>query len=278
MNFEYEDKYIEDIIEKNLLYSKLIRVEDKIGKISSIFVPEKVKEIPDIIIAGYKDIPGKKTIDIEGDKAPIFPKDIIQYLGQPILIVAHPDERILHQACELITIKIEEIPSYDFQNEIPDIQKSFVQIVGEKKEEFGSPDKLIKNAYTTIEKNYFTSEQNYHATEHIGVIIKRDNDKIVILSGSNKEKIIKENISAILKKDKNFIEIKQTKKNSIENKKNWIQLLLAAQASIISEKTKKSVSLILTKREEILYLPKRAPMAIRKITAIVIETVLKRVA
>lgn len=88
--------------EKNgMLYSKLIRSPAATGKVKSVTIPD----LPEgYYIFTADNIPGLKEVELNKTKTRIFGYDNISYNGEPLAILAGPDEKTLEDLAEQVSV------------------------------------------------------------------------------------------------------------------------------------------------------------------------------
>ena len=106
--FSLESKdFYSDMQKENLLYAALVRSPTTIGKIKKI----SIENLPEgYFLFTAKDIPGAKTIKINNNEIRIFGFDNVAYKGEPIGIIAGPDERKVFELLENVQV------SFDIEN------------------------------------------------------------------------------------------------------------------------------------------------------------------
>lgn len=259
MAAEKERTYIEDIDKTNFLKGYLVRAKEELGKIIKIDIPKEVLDYPDFYIAGYDDIPGKKTISIEEDEIPLFAKDVIEYPGQPIFIAAHPDRRILQELCDKITIEVEPIKSVK-----KDKSEIYKRITGGEK----NIEKLFSKAQLKLKHQFSTGTQNHYSLGHQGAIAIPSKEGVAITLSSNLTSFAQESIAATLNVSKEKISIIPTKRPHSFGMKNWYPVLIGAQVALLARKVQKSIRLVFTKEEDLFQTTKRTPIDISIETAL----------
>lgn len=102
--------FYSDYEKENILYATLIRSPAATGKIKNVTMPD----LPE----GYyfftaEDIPGNKKFELNKVEARIFGYDNISYNGEPIAILAGPDEKTLYELAEKasVSFNIESLES-----------------------------------------------------------------------------------------------------------------------------------------------------------------------
>lgn len=99
------DVFYSDLSSDDMLYAALIRSPAARATISSITVPV----LPDgYIFISAADIPGKNELLVNDNIIPIFADTKTHYVGEPIGILAGPDERTVHELVSSIEIQFDE--------------------------------------------------------------------------------------------------------------------------------------------------------------------------
>jgi len=96
--------FYSDFIKEDTLYAALVRSPASTGKIKSIVL----QDIPE----GYfmftaKDIPGKKELEINKTKEKIFGYNTVNYSGEPIAIIAGPDEKLVNELLSKVVVNFD---------------------------------------------------------------------------------------------------------------------------------------------------------------------------
>ncbi|MDR1317693.1 MAG: molybdopterin-dependent oxidoreductase, partial [Spirochaetales bacterium] len=140
--------FIKDIRDKTALSIRIKRSRISRGKIRGMIFPELP---PDVTIIRAKDIPGKNSISIFGARIPVLSTGEIQYKGEPVLLLAGPDERVLEDLSDQIVIDYEEqAPRYDFKDLKPeDICYTRLVERGDGRGDGGSPSSPLPSSSPT---------------------------------------------------------------------------------------------------------------------------------
>lgn len=267
MPSEKEKPFIEDVYKKSLLHARLIRAGDQCGKVLSIRIPDEILTEPGFYTADASDIPGDRFIVVDGDQVPLFASDEITYPGQPVMIAAHKDQRRLKELCEQILIEVDPVEPFILGEKIPDAQLLKGRVAAELRQSKGNGDKLIANAATRIEKSYSTGMQEHFYSGRQEVLIEPLKESLVVTGSTEWSHLIRRNVASVLNRPHREILVQSARKSPSFGGKLWFPALLAAQASIIAITSAKPVRLVLSKEEDIRYTTKRAPVLIRRISA-----------
>ena len=98
------ESFYSDFTKEGTLYAALVRSPASTGKIKSIVL----QDIPE----GYylftaKDIPGKKELEINKSKQKIFGHGAVNYSGEPIAIIAGPDEKVVNELLTKVSVNFD---------------------------------------------------------------------------------------------------------------------------------------------------------------------------
>ncbi len=267
MASDIEKFYIGDFDKEKTHSAKLIRAGNKVGTILSINIPKEIEEDKKFIIAGDRDCL-VKTIQIEGDKVPLFASKKIEYPGQPIFIASHPDPKVLSELSKKISIVISEEDSFDLDRVFPDDMIYTPYVYTEKTKIFKeNPQPLFDSAFKILEKTYSTGVQDHYYSGHQGAIIEKTKDSFKLISATEHLPFVTDAVSQILQVPSTSFSSSAAKNPSSFCGKLWFPALLAAQLAVLYKKSKESIKIIFTKEEDILYTTKRAPLIIKKKSA-----------
>lgn len=96
--------FYSDYEKEGLLYAVLIRSPAATGRIKSI----SIKDLPpDYYLFTAEDIPGEKLIEINDAKLKVLGYENIAYTGEPIGILAGPDEHVVYELLDKVTINFD---------------------------------------------------------------------------------------------------------------------------------------------------------------------------
>lgn len=100
------EEYLADMRFAGSLHSRLVLSDRSRARITSIHVPQ--------LPAGYAtvdhtDIPGRNQIHVINDNWPLFPEDVVEYVGQPILMIVGPDPAVLDDVVRSTEIEYEDL-------------------------------------------------------------------------------------------------------------------------------------------------------------------------
>lgn len=100
--------YVADWPHENMLHGKLVRSPHARARILAINLPP----LPEGYFAVDKtDVPGINEVHIVMDDTPVFADETVEYIGDPVLMVVGPDEKMVAQLASSVEIEYEELPA-----------------------------------------------------------------------------------------------------------------------------------------------------------------------
>lgn len=136
--------YVCDIDKHGILCGKILRSKYARAKLLSVKVPE----LPD----GYyyvdrNDVPGDNNVNIVMDDTPVYARETVEYIGEPIGMVCGPDEAVCEDILRRIEVEYEELDPmldlrkadevfFNYEYEKGDIDKAFAEADKVYTEEF----------------------------------------------------------------------------------------------------------------------------------------------
>jgi len=130
-------KFIDDYTEKNMLYSMFLYSKKDHAKINNIEYPKDF-DLSEFVIIDKLDIPGKNIVENPVMNQPLFVDDEVFYFGQPILAVAHSNQKILKEFLEKISVDYSELPAITKYKECLD---NLDNVIESPKEDINNPFK-----------------------------------------------------------------------------------------------------------------------------------------
>ena len=101
--FDFRDKvtgsarYCADLFPDGMLFARTLRSQRPRAWLRSVYVPP----LPEgYTVIDYRDIPHKNVVPIVMEDQPFFAEKTVNYIGEPILLVAGPDREVLQALLE----------------------------------------------------------------------------------------------------------------------------------------------------------------------------------
>lgn len=242
-------RFSEDLSSKRTIIARVLRSTISHGIIKQIHIPE----IPEnIILMRAADIPGSNRISVPGGSVPLLAEKEVMHKGEAIMLAAGADEEVLINF--LGSIKID----YEILDEltVPDDTAGFLASRLIVK---GDPEEAEKQAWQIFQSSFSTPSQEHLATPLLSAYVKTDGQKIVINSSTQWPTNVIQNVAAVTGVNRNNITVKTNPSGKSLDSKIWMPSVVAAQAALLSYKSKKPVKLVYSSHEDFLCSPKRIP-------------------
>ncbi|MDR0316073.1 MAG: molybdopterin-dependent oxidoreductase [Treponema sp.] len=256
--------FIEDIYPRQTLYAITIRSPIACGRLKSIECP-KLPNIYTLITAA--DIPGKNRL--EDTDLPILASDALSYIGEPVGLLLGPDKNTLEeyvQQCKVIAE--EETPSFS-------THYAGDMVIARRNIRIGEPEAAFERTTSVVRGDYHTGIQEHWYAEPVGAVAlfeqsaedeqsaaadsaeKKSAATLVVHTATQWPFHVKRSIVQTLKYDPARVQVEQTQIGLQMDGKLWYPSLIACHAALGAHLTKKPVRLMLTRKEDFCFSPKR---------------------
>ncbi len=253
-------RYVDDLTMPGMLYGYTIRSTRQRAKIISIQFPA----LPaDVVGVTAKDIPGKNYVALFNTDQPLLAEQVVNYIGEPIALLAGPDMEILKELANQVQIEYQEIPSIDNLEE---------SLVGNKPPIFGQDNVFKSYAYikgnpaqafatspTVISGTYRTGYQEHAYLETQGMLAFPYQSGVKIIGSMQCPFYIQKGIAPPLNLPPEMIVVEQAVTGGAFGGKEDFPSLLAGHVALLALKTGKPVKMIYDRHEDILCTTKRHP-------------------
>ncbi len=253
---DHEDKcsgkalYVSDIQMDGMLYAKTLRSTVAKAKIKNIALPE----LPEgYYVVDHHDILKENYVKMIFTDWPVFAKDRINYIGEPILLVVGPDKALIDELLSKIKVDYElETPVFEFVNSA--IHKTYV------KGDFAS---ALKNAAKIVEETYETGYQEQAYIEPQGMLAYPEGPKKITLIGSMQCPFyIKNAVMNSLGYGEDQVRVIQPAVGGAFGGKEEFPSTIGCQLATAVAKIQKPIKMIFEREEDILTTTKRHPSKI----------------
>ena len=242
--------YVSDIRREEMLYACFLRSHITEGRIQSVKIPQLPKNVS---VFSAKDFGKKNFITVNNMKIPLLADKEVRYRGEPVLLITAPSKETLKSVCESVEIEYKEKEMLesifsDLNGKTVIYKTSFSQAAGEQPD--GDPE-IIGSFNTPVQEHFYPDSQ--------GVFIEYGpSSKLKVIVSSEWPKHVKRTVMHITDLPSEKVFVLLAKSSPSFDGKIWQPSVLAAIASFASLRLKKSVKLVLSKKEDILYSGKRA--------------------
>ena len=262
-------QYIADMEFEGMIYARTLRADRPRAKIQAIDVPP----LPEgYYIVDRHDVPGKNRVKALIDDWPFFAEDVVNHVGEPILLVVGPDREVLQSLLSQIVVHYEDLDPIlnieEAQNRAkPPIygeDNCFAQYELAK----GALDETFCDNIRIIESEYRTGYQEHAYIEPQGFVGLVENDGKVAVYGSMQcPYYVKKALLDGLGCDPDGVRVVQTTTGGAFGGKEEYPSLIAGHVAFATLKTGRPVQLIFDRGEDIKASTKRHPSVFRYRTA-----------
>ncbi|KGM98749.1 aldehyde oxidase [Clostridium haemolyticum NCTC 8350] len=256
-------KYVADFKFEDMLYARTFRSTEARARIKSRKYP-KLEE--GYFIVDKDDVPGENIVHVVFDDQPCFADKVVNYIGEPILLIVGKDKEKILDIMSKIEIEYEKLdPILSIEEGINPKNP----IYGEKncfadyKYKKGSLEDIKKTAKYVIEGEYETGYQEHIYLEPQGAIGVYKNGKVTVYSTMQCPYFVKGAVEKCLGFPEDKVQVIQTVTGGGFGGKEDFPSLLGCHVACASIKTKKPVQLVLDRNEDVAVTPKRHPSKVK---------------
>jgi len=269
--------FLEDLYPQNMLYAVTIRSPVAKGYIKLIQVPR--------LPAGYsiitaRDIPGENLLD--DTDMPILADADLSYVGEPAALLLGPDKAKLDELAAKCKIVCDEYePVFDYVKEMQAPAAVREMQTGDTRAVFEESKKIINDSYST-------GVQDHWYAEPVGAVAfysedaqqagdgeqKRDpknrkpDSTLIVRTATQWPYHVRRSVARVLGIDAAGICVDPTSLSLHMDGKLWYPSLVACHAAVCTYVTQSPVRLVLNRKEDFLFSPKRAGSSVDIATAV----------
>ncbi len=256
-------RYINDFSFPGMLYGLTVRSQRQRAKITKIKLPLLPRSI---ISFSFNEIPGKNYVNLFNQDQPFLAENYVQYIGEPILLLAGPDIQKLKEIEAQIEIEYQDIPPINsikdaFNRQLPPIFGKN-NIIKTYKYHKGNPDDFFGasgNKHKIIEGKYKTGYQEHAYLETQGMIAIPKKKGIKIIGSMQCPFYINKALSIALALNPENIEVEHVTTGGAFGGKEEFPSLLAGHVAFLAIKSGKPVKMIYDRHEDVCVTTKRHP-------------------
>lgn len=242
--------YVADEPSDGVLCGKLLRSERARARVLGVTVPP----LPE----GYwyvdaKDVPGENVVEIHLLDTPVFCRDTVEYVGEPIAMICGPDEAEvvrLRDACE---VRYEELePVLDLRA----AQEAFFEL------EFGHGDveRAFAEADHVFEEEFETGYQEQAYLETQGMMAEPEEGGRMFVHGSSQcVYYVRDAVKRALGRGDDGVRALQRPTGGGFGGKEAYPSIVGCQVAVAAHKCGKPVRCVFDRREDMAYTSKRHP-------------------
>ncbi len=254
-------KFIADYRLPDMLYGLTIRAPVSKGRLKDIKF-DKNFDFSQIVIVTAKDIKGDNVIHIIKDDMPCLVSDHIEYLGEPVALIAARSPELVYQASKYIKVEVEEeIPTLGIEEIVktykrePNLLTYFYQPEINK----GNIIDGFDEASYIVEAEFYTGFQEHLYLEPQGMLTYQKNEKFYSTGSLQCPYYVRPAVARVLGKAEEDVVIIQAPTGGAFGGKEDFPSLLAAHTALLCQKSGKPVMMIYDREEDISFTTKRHP-------------------
>ncbi|UCE07247.1 MAG: xanthine dehydrogenase family protein [bacterium] len=252
-------RYIADEKIPGLWYGGTIRSPHPRARILNIqFEPQFNWQ--SVVVVTAKDIPNNYVTMLENDM-PFLAEDIVNYVGEPVVLIAARDKKKLQQAIENVKIDYEPLPHVF---DMLESEKSDVHIFGENnlfKEiliEKGNLQKAKQQAFREVKIETRTGFQEHLYLEPQGIVAIPEKNRVIIRGSMQCPYYIKGALDKMFD-DKKHVTVIQAPTGGAFGGKEDYPSLIAGHAALLAVKSGHPVAIFFNREEDVKFTTKRHP-------------------
>ena len=190
---------------------------------------------------------------------PVLADNGLSYIGQPVAILAGPEESVLEELASNIVINAEEdkaafsIKDYEAKNKITNRDI----ISGDPYKTLAEGGIIVSGAYVTEIQEHWYSEPHGALAVPFSEKGKKTEETFTIYTATQWPFHVRRSVSRILGLNEVKVTVTPTLMTMHLDGKIWYPSLLACLAALAADITKRPVKLMLRREEDFLYSPKR---------------------
>lgn len=268
--FDFDEKvsgsarYCADVRLDGLLYAKTLRSTKARARIISLEIPP--------LAEGYctvsaDDIPGRNVVPIVYEDQPFLARDVVNYIGEPILLVVGPDKGAILDIMSRIRVTYEELQPVLSIDEAEQRTENF--IFGDKPYFVsyecakGDMNEAITRAAHVFEDEFRTGYQEHAYLETQGCIAVYQDGRVTVSGSMQCPYYVKEALVQALGWPGERVRVIQLPTGGGFGGKEEYPSIPGVHAALAAIKTQRPVQLVFDRHEDMLCTTKRHPTIIR---------------
>ena len=264
-------RYVDDITLPGMLFGATVRSRISRGKIAKVTFGPGV-DWDEFVVVSAKDIPGKNCIALIDDDEPCLTDGTVNHPEEPILLLAHPDRRLLPQAVEAVSVEYEPLPAI-FSIEESEQQSQIIwgtdNVFKSYLIEKGDIDAVWAVADYIVEGEYTTGAQEQLYIENNGMIAAFDPQQGVTVWGSMQcPYYVHKSLVKLFNLPGERVRVVQTETGGAFGGKEDYPSVIAGHAALLAMKSGRPVKIAYDRMEDMVVTTKRHPSRTRHRTAV----------
>jgi CO/xanthine dehydrogenase Mo-binding subunit len=208
--------------------------------------------------AGYRsilpaDIPGRNRILSFGAEVPILAQDRVSYRGEPVALIAGADPVRLEELVAATKVLCDEEEPFENWESF-----SSEQVEAKRVAISGDPELAFSIAGSVHEETYTSGAIEHYYSEPQGAAAAYDYDKIAVWCATQWPYHVRDSVALALGCRAQEVSVRPMRLGIHLDGKLWYPSLLACHAAVASIVCGRPARILLTRKEDFLFSPKRA--------------------
>jgi CO/xanthine dehydrogenase Mo-binding subunit len=216
-----------------------------------------------VVVVTPEDIPGNNIVDMIGRDMPFIAHDEIQYLGEPLALIAAPSRQLARAAGSHVHADIDEQPPLlTLQDMVAQYKADRTQLheMAAQTIRKGDVAAELQQADMIIEREYSAGHQEQLYIEPQGMVAVPESDGTLFIHGSMQcPYYINPELCETLDLPPEKLRVKQSAVGGAFGGKEEFPTLMAGYCALLALKAKRPVKIIYDRNQDILYTTKRHP-------------------
>ena len=248
-------EYTDDIQEpRGTLYGAIGLSKKAHAIIKKIDLSEVYNSNGVISVITYNDIPGRNDVGPIFDGDPIFPKNKVEFYGQPLFAVAATSTELARKAVLKAKILYRDLkPIITIKDALK--KKNF--LFKPRKIKKGNPSKKIKASKNSIKGNFTTgSQEHFYLEGQAAFVIPKEDNNLLVYSSTQHPSETQQLIAKMLNQKSNSVNVVVRRIGGGFGGKET-NFMTACVCSLLARKTGKPIKLRLDRDDDIILTGKR---------------------
>jgi CO/xanthine dehydrogenase Mo-binding subunit len=254
--------YADDVQVPDAWHCHVVRSPVSCGRLRSLTLSPDF-DWSRVVVVTPEDIPGTNIVDMMGRDMPFIAYDEIQYLGEPLALVAAPTRHLAKVAGQHIHADIEEWPALctldemiaRYKKDPSTLHKMAAQTIRK-----GDAATALAEADIVLEREYTAGHQEQLYIEPQGMIVVPEPDGTLLILGSMQcPYYINPELCETLAMPPEKLRVRQSAVGGAFGGKEEFPTLIAGYCALLALKAGRPVKLVYDRNQDILYTTKRHP-------------------
>ena len=246
--------FVADYPSEGVLFGKLLRSKKPRARVLKVEVPE----LPEgYFYVDARDVPGDNNVNIVLDDTPVFCRDTVEYIGEPIAMLCGPDEKKVEQLRDACSVAYEELES------VLEVRKA-TQTFFDYNYGRGDVEKAFSEADRIYDEEFETGYQEHAYLETLGMMAEPEEDGRMFVHGSAQcIYYIHKALMRVLGCGPDGVHVLQDVTGGAFGGKEDYPSILGCQVAVAARKCGKPVRCVFDRREDMEFSSKRHPSLCR---------------